>query len=280
MNQGGGSMAVITISRELGSFGDQIAKNVADKLNYEYADKLKIGEALAGHGFPAPEVEKYDEKKPAFWKAFSDQRKKFLHLVQAVIYDLAGKGNVVIVGRGGQVLLKDLSGTLHVRIVTPEGIRSKNLMEQEGLSAKEAERILRQSDRDSSGYIGAFFDADWNDQDLYDLVINTRIMSVDTATKMIIDVVGSPEFKESPEETAEKLADLALARKVEAVLMGFLGIEYSHLQVENRIVTLKGTAQFQMHKENCERAISEIDGVDGVNIELGVIPGRHFRYDG
>ena len=273
-------MAVITISRQLGSFGERIAKNVADKLNYEYADKLKIGEALSGHGFPAPEVEKYDEKKPAFWKSFSDQRKKFLHLIQAVIYDLAGKGNVVIVGRGGHVLLRNLPGTLRVRIVAPDEIRSNRLMEQEGHSAKEAERILRQSDRDSSGYIESFFGADWDDQNLYDMVINTKTMSVSTATSLIIAAISSPEFKESLEETAGKLADLALAQKVVAVLMGFLGIEYSHLQVENRNVTLKGTAQFQVHKEDCEKAISKIEGVNRVNVELSVRPGRHLNFVG
>ena len=120
-------MAILTNSRQLGSFGDQIAKDVADKLNYEYADKSKIGQALAGHGFPAPEVEKYDEKKPTFWESFSDQRKKFLHLIQSVIYDLARKGNVVIVGRGGQILLKDLPGALHVRIAAPDKTRAKRL---------------------------------------------------------------------------------------------------------------------------------------------------------
>ncbi len=271
-------MAVITISRQLGSFGDQIAKNVAEKLNYKYADKLKIGEALAVHGLPAREVEKYDEKKPAFWNFFLDQQKKFRHLIQAVIYDLAEKGNVVIVGRGGQVLLKDLPGTLHVRIVAPEGIRLKRLMEQEGHSPKEAENILIQSDRDSSGYIESLFGADWDDQNLYDLLINTGTMSVGTAKNLIIDAISSPEFSESIDETIEKLADLALTQKVEAVLMGFPGIAYSHLQVQKRIVTLKGTAQSRKLKEDCENAISKIEGTGRLNIEITVRPTAYLRY--
>lgn len=109
-------MPIITISRQLGSFGSSIAKGVAEKLNYEYVDRMGIGEALAGHGVPAFEVEGYDEKRPSFWESFSSQRRRFLHLIQAVLYDFTRKGNIVIVGRGGQVLLRGLPGALHVRI--------------------------------------------------------------------------------------------------------------------------------------------------------------------
>jgi cytidylate kinase len=64
-------MAVITISRQLGSFGEEIATAVADKLNYEYIHKQKIGEALAGHGFRAHDFKKYDEKKPSKLKCIN-----------------------------------------------------------------------------------------------------------------------------------------------------------------------------------------------------------------
>ena len=172
-------MAIITISRQLGSLGNEIATTVADKLNYNYINKRRMGEKLADYGFQAHQFEKYDEKKPSIWLFFSEQSKKFHHLIRAVVYDFAKKDNVVIVGRGGQVLLKDLPGVLRLRIIAPFEMRISRLMEQKGYDEKDAERILRRSDRDSSGYINSFFGVDWADEGLYDFVINTRTFSVD-----------------------------------------------------------------------------------------------------
>ena len=60
-------MSVITISRQVGSLGTEMAQIVAQELHYEYMDKEKIGSALAAYGLPALEVERFDEKKPPFW---------------------------------------------------------------------------------------------------------------------------------------------------------------------------------------------------------------------
>jgi cytidylate kinase len=265
-------MSIITISRQHGSFGALIAQAVADKLNYEYLDRIGIGDALAGHGVPPFDVEKYDEKKPSFWESFSSQRRKFLHLIQAVIYDLARKGNIVLVGRGGQVLLKDLPGTLHVRVVAPFDHRVKRIMEREGLGERDSTRMLRRSDRDSSGYVRSFFGVDWDDQTLYDMVINTKTISIDTGTKMIIDAIDSPEFRETSTETVERLVDLSLLRKVEARLMEIRGVDisFSGLSVEKGVVTLAGFANSAEVKEHCERAISDLEGVNTVRNQLSV----------
>ena len=60
----GVAMAVITVSRQLGSLGTEIAQKVAEVLQYEFVDKEKIGMTLATYGLPELELEKFDEKKP------------------------------------------------------------------------------------------------------------------------------------------------------------------------------------------------------------------------
>ena len=112
-------MSVITISRQLGSLGTEIAQAVAVRFNYQYVDKEKIGKALADCGLPKIEIEKLDEKNPPFWDSWLIDRKRFFHYIQMVVYDFAQKNNVVIVGRGGQILLKDLPGVLNVRSHVP-----------------------------------------------------------------------------------------------------------------------------------------------------------------
>jgi len=271
-------MSMITISRQPGSLGTEIARGVAEKLNYEYVDKERIGEILADFGFGPPELGKFDEKKPPFWDTLSTQRTKFLHSIQAAIYDLARKGRVVIVGRGGQVLLKNIPGILHVRIFAPFDLCVKRLMESERIDEKHAVRLFRQSDRDSAGYIQSFFHADWNDATLYDLLINTEKLSLATAVQMIIDSVQSREIQEGTEKGKEKLAELALVQKVEAKLMPILGSDIRHVEIraEKGVVFLRGTVTSPVLKEECERKVAALEGVTHVKNELSV--AQHYAH--
>ncbi len=271
-------MSMITISRQVGSSGTEIARGVAEKLNYEYVDKEKIGKILADFGFGAPEVEKFDEKKPPLWDSLSVQRTKFLHSIQAAIYDFARKGQVVIVGRGGQVLLKNLPGTLHVRILAPFDLRVKRLVESERIDEKHAVRMLRQSDLDSAGYIHSFFNADWNDASLYDLLINTQKLSPATAVQLIIDAVHSREIKEEVEKGKEKLAELALVQKAEAKLVPMLGSDLQHVEIraERGVVFLRGAVTSPVLREECERTLAALEGVEHVENQLSVT--QYYRY--
>lgn len=273
-------MSVITISRQLGSLGTEIAQMVAEKLDYGYVDKDKIAQALADDGMPGPEVDKFDEKKPPFWDTLSIQRRKYLHLIQALIYDFGRKGNVVIVGRGGQVLLKDLPGVLHIRIVAPFEVRVQRMIKQRGGDEKQAVGSLRRSDRDSAGFIRAYFDVDWEDQDLYDLIINTRKLSVEAGARIILESIPVLEIKEGEKKAEEKLADLALIQKVEASLLGILGADFRDIRVkaEKGVVTLEGTVASDGLKENCQIAAARIEGVNRVDNQLTMMPYQRYGY--
>jgi len=263
-------MAIITISRQVGSLGDEIAKAVADKLDYEYIEKSKISKILSDLGFSALKVEKYDEKKPSIWQSLSIQKKKFSHLIRAAVYELAAKENVVIVGRGGQAILKDFQGTLHVRVIASNAARISRLREQMGHDEKNAERIIQQSDHDSSGYIKAYFDANWDDGDLYDLVINTRTMSLDTGVEMITCAIGANEFKKSP-QVFEKLSDLALTQKVKSVLLEVSGLTSVIMGVERGVANLSGFAKSETAIKECESAVSKVKGIIKVNSQIHVV---------
>ena len=178
-------MAIITISRQIGSLGDEIAREIADKLGYERIEKAQIGAVLSEHGFSSADLEKYDEKNPSLLQHLSIRKKIFDHLIRAAVCEFAAKENVVIVGRGAQVILQDLPGTLHVRVIAPYPTRVKRLMKQKGKDEKIARGDIRVSDRNSSGYIHAYFNADWDDSELYDLVLNTRTMTLNNCVEMI-----------------------------------------------------------------------------------------------
>lgn len=269
--KGGVNMAIITISRQVASLGDEIARSVAGQLAYDCIDKQKIIEALTSQGFSADDIERYDEKKPSIWHRFSERRKKILHLIQAAVYDFATRQNVVIVGRGSQVLLKDLPGILHVRVMAPHATRLQRLMDQNKCAEKEAEQIILRSDRDSAEFINAYFEADWEDPSLYDLILNTRTISMETGAKLIMQMVAADEFKEAPQSAMEELIDLALTRKVMAALLDIAGLDVTSLRIEKGVADISGLARSEVIKELCHRTVSSIEGIEKVHIKIEVM---------
>ncbi len=267
-------MATITISRQLGSLGTKIAQEAAERLLYDYADKKRIEQALSNYGVLAAEMEKFDEKKPSFWDSFRLQRKRFLHSLEAVIYDYARKGNVVIVGRGGQAILQYLPRVLHVRIISPVGVRVKRILAAEGGDEKKAARILSRSDQDSAGFLRSFFEVDWDDQALYDLVISTEKLAVETAVNLIVGSVSSPEIREGEKASEAKLADLALTQKVEVALMAILGVAFGNVSVlvKGGIVSLSGHMTSEKLREDIFHAVKQIEGVREVDCQFDILP--------
>ncbi len=271
-------MAIFTVSREAGSLGTEIAQAVALELHYEYLDREKIEKALVDHGVPMPDVEKFDEKKPPFWVSWQIQSRRFLHVIQAVVYDFARRGNTVIVGRGGQVLLRKIPGVAHLRFTAPVASRVGRIMAREKVDEKQATRLLHRSDRDSAGFLRFFFDVDWEDPSLYDLVINTQRISADTAVAMIAKLAESPELLAGARIAEEKLTDLSLGQKVEEALLDLLGLNTRlvHIQVDHGVVTLRGSVVSGLELENAQRAVAQIEGVANVDNQLTV--GKFYPY--
>lgn len=208
-------MAIITISRQYGSKGDEIAEKLAKELNYRYFDKFLMTEIAIASGLSEDEVIDYNEdnykvkgffdmlfkrKEPIAKVTVKDKNSSItiktfdeegcISFVQSVIKKLREWGNVVIVGRGGQVLLRDVPNVLHVRIIAPLEFRIRNLMEERNIPEEEAERIILEKDKSAEGYLMRFYNVDWNNPELYHLVINTGFVSVEQAVELIKKAVN------------------------------------------------------------------------------------------
>ena len=109
----------------------------------------------------------------------------YTELMKRVIQEYAQMGNVIIVGRGAQVILHDYASVLHVRVMASRPLRMQRLVERLGLDAKEAEKQINQSDKERARYLRHFYDVEWDDPDLYHLVVNTGKISVDLSTHLI-----------------------------------------------------------------------------------------------
>ena len=170
-------MAIITISRQFGSLGTEIAQALGQELHFASLDKKTLEETLISeYGIPEENIDRYDEKKPPLWDVFSTDKDKYLHFMKSAIYDFARQDNCIIIGRGGQVLLRGIPGTLHVRVLAPKELRIKRLQDRFSYDDRLAGQLIRHSDHDRVGFHKFFFHVNWEDVSLYDLMINTQLL--------------------------------------------------------------------------------------------------------
>lgn len=113
-------------------------------------------------------------------------RLDYLDLVTSVILEYAAQGQAMIVGRGGQMILARRPGVLHVQVIARFENRVYNIIQREGVKWREAAYRVRQADEQRAGYLRRFYNVDWLDSSLYDLVINTDRLPVDAAVEMIV----------------------------------------------------------------------------------------------
>jgi cytidylate kinase len=220
-------MAVITVSRQYGSGGDEIAAQVCEALGCRSFDKRLMAQVASDIGLSDQEIVDFSEdeyKVRGFLeRLFRTQRvvarvgtwttdvsgtrtravkdldeAQAVNLVRALVRRAAEEGNVLIVGRGGQAILQDVPGVLHVRIEAPTEIRIKRVQEAEGLTYDEARGRIIESDRAARDYLRRFYDVDWADPQLYDLVINTRKISLEAAAEHIIKAVAETALVSAP----------------------------------------------------------------------------------
>ena len=110
---------------------------------------------------------------------------KFIQVTSAVIKELAMGGSVVIVGRGGNLILKDTPGVLHVGFIAPQERRIHTIMEREHLDYKAAEQFVDNHERARIAFFDKFFKVNPQDPSLYHVIINMADLRLKTAAEMI-----------------------------------------------------------------------------------------------
>lgn len=178
-------MAVVTISRQMGSMGFEIGNLVADSLGYRIVWRELINEAALRAGAPDVALAVIDELGLLGVTPTAKKSDAYLQAVNAVVLELAGKGNVVLIGRAGQRILADFPGTLHVRLIAPLDQRVQRVAQQQNIPPEAARAQIEASDQHRRQYLKRFYHADWEDPSLYDLVINTGRISCEAACELI-----------------------------------------------------------------------------------------------
>ena len=191
-------MAVITISRQLGSGGAIIARLVAEQLGFRLIGREVVDAIAARAGISIATAHSLDEKTLDWLGGFIRSlahsiqgqpitQESYAYVAAQVIRAAARSDDVVILGRGGQVFLGLVPGTFHVHVVAPLADRVANLRAFENVEAEAARKRILESDANRRRYVVLAGRRDWEDPLLYDLILNTHRLRPEKAARVIVD---------------------------------------------------------------------------------------------
>jgi len=197
-------MAVITISRQLGSLGTTLGRLIASKLDYRLVHRELINQAASLVSAPDMALATIDELGLLGIEPDEMQQYAYLKAVESVVRDQAQEGNVIIVGRAGQTILRNHPGTLHLRVIAPLETRIQRVVKAHNISPQAAQAQIEDSDRYRAEYLQNYYDITWDDPSLYHLIINSGRVDLETSAEVVCIAVGSipnlPRSKEFPHD--------------------------------------------------------------------------------
>ena len=268
-------MSLITITQSMGCPGEKIAKLVADTLHLELYDDARLQHTVQTMGKELEDLKHFDEKAPGFFdRLISNKPDIFLDLMEAVIYEVAKKGEGVIIGHGGQFLLRDFGCALHVLIYADWSTRVRHMMEKEEISREVAERLIRKSDDNQAGFFRFAFHRAWNDMSLFDLVISTEKMTPAAAVDIIVEAAQNQEMKTCSLTALDAMDRLSLEKKIEAALLkNNFDPRYFHVTVPDKgIVLIRGLTESDDDRQRLEEVLGAVEGVSELRSEVSVRP--------
>ncbi|MGD8470293.1 MAG: cytidylate kinase-like family protein, partial [Desulfobacteraceae bacterium] len=193
-------ISIITLSGEPGAGGRIVAARLADTLDIEIFHKEVINEMAKSADVSEKLVETLDERGLSTLEDWISSLVHERHLwpdrymqhLMKVIGTIGKHGRAVIVGRGANFILPP-EKRFSVRIVAPQAWRIKNVAREYNISPEDAKRRVMRTESDRRAFIRKYFNADIADPTNYDLTINTAVLSVDDAVKVISSALGLVE---------------------------------------------------------------------------------------
>lgn len=178
-------MAAITISRQMGSLGCDVARTVADTLGYRLVWRELINQAARQSNDPEVALAFIDELGLLDICPSPKACRAYRQVVAQIMQEQAAKGNVVIIGRAGQVILANHPNTLHVRIIAPARLRAERIAERQNISLECAQAQIEASDIYRANYLLRFYQVHSDNPELYHMILNTGRLSVQQVAGLI-----------------------------------------------------------------------------------------------
>jgi cytidylate kinase len=199
---------LITISRQFGAGGSEVARRVAAGLGWRVVDNELVERVAAKAGVPASEVAEREERCATFIERLARTlaaatpevfpppesagsvgqlpEADLVRITEAVVHEIAAQGRVVLVGRAAPAVLAREQDALHVKLMAPRAFRIQVAVDRLGCTPAEAAARLDDTDRMRARYNKEHYRRDWHDPLNYHMVLNTGVLGFDGATEVIL----------------------------------------------------------------------------------------------
>lgn len=272
-------MAVITISREMGTGAYHIAEELAKRLKYTLVDGARLVANATKYGLSPEMLQMVDEKPPTYITAEDRKRAAALNTIELILLDFARKGNVILYGRGGQDLLKGCGNVLRLRFTACFEERVERFAEREWIDPDLARSLIRRSDHQRGGFVHFYFDRSWSDPLGYDLTFNVSRLSEETIIDTIIGAIKDPVFKESEKDAIELIDNMILMKKIETALLNSPALDYRPFTIvaEKGKVVVSGHLASEKEKKSAIKIVESIKGVKSLEDDIQVVNYKAYK---
>ena len=198
-------MPIVTISRQYGSGGSEVAERTAKLLGWELLDNEVVDAVAARLGLSVAEVKAREERGPSLVERLSSALamgsqdwvnpaantkrptdEKMLEVTKHVVDEAVSRGPVVIVGRGAQAMLSERQDTLHVFCYAPRKFLIARCMERDKLGQEDAARMVDETNKRRREWVKLHFNREWPAHEDYHLSVNTGWLGIEGAAELIV----------------------------------------------------------------------------------------------
>ena len=271
-------MAVVAITQQLGSRGEDLGRIIAESLSYRFLSQRDLWDETARRYQVTPEqLLILDERKPHFWERSNNDARRFQAFYRAALLTWFAQDRVVAVGRAVAHILPAGGCGLRVHVVAPLEERVKQIAGEEKLDLASAQRRALHHDREVRARVQSLSNVDIEDPTVYDLVVNTTGHPLPSLATCVIELTHTIEGRACSEHR-ETVCDAAIAQQVRAALLAHPKIGEAPVEVSCRtgVVTLSGPGLVSPWNSLVESVARSVPGVASVEIaaEEPPIPQR------
>jgi cytidylate kinase len=253
-------MAILTISREFGSGGREIGQAVADQLGYTYLDKERILQEVKMIGTRWEDWAKdLDEHCPTIWEKYDWSFRGLGALIQSTILSYAVKDRLVVMGRGGSFLLKNIPFALRIRVVASLESRIERVMMRDSLDRETAQWLGEKTDHDRACFIHALYGKHWQEPKEFDRLFDSSQQSLDEIVAVVKDLLLERDRHRT--EAAQKTLEMrAMAAKIRAGLLtdSTLFIPILDVDFDGQDIVLRGVIHNPKEHRRVEEAARKL----------------------
>ena len=181
---------IVNIGCEYGSGGPDIGKMVAESLGIPFYDRDLVDQVVEKLGVDRDLVEKADSGEENVKYEFDTTfGPRYANLTNRVIHKLAAKSSCVIIGRCSNYILKDRDDCLNIFVYAPEEYKVKHIMEQKGVSQKEAQKLVKYNDGMLKSRYEYMTNSDMRDCRTRHMMIDSSILGLEKTAKYIMQLI-------------------------------------------------------------------------------------------